>query len=309
MEDIIKTAGLAPGETAAEDLEAINRLARRRLEAGEVYTFALRLCDNQVDRDYECFTGEALERLGELFVGKSGIFDHSWSARGQTARIYRTEGVEEPENPAESGERGRYLKGYAYMLRSEETAGLIREIEGGIKKEVSVGCSVARRSCSICGCADGSCGHQPGRRYDGRLCFTRLEEPVDAYEWSFVAVPAQRQAGVLRKSMAGGAGGLREILEKSGLGECLPQLERLEREAETGRAYLKALRDEVVRLAGLAEEDLDCGIFREIAGRLNQRELTELRRIYSRRAERKLAGGPQLGPQSRETAGEEAFLV
>ena len=59
----------------------------------------------------------------------------------------------------------------------------------------------------------------------------------------------------------------------------------------------------------LTEEDLDCGIFREIAGRLNQRELTELRRIYSRRAERKLAGGPQLGPQSRETAGEEAFLV
>ena len=60
-----------------------------------VYTFSLRLCDNEVDRDLERFAAEALETLGELFVGKSGIFDHQWTAEGQTARIYRTEMVRE----------------------------------------------------------------------------------------------------------------------------------------------------------------------------------------------------------------------
>ncbi len=46
------------------------------------------LCDNQVDRDFECFTKAALEKLKELFLGKTGIFDHSMRSGGQTARIY-----------------------------------------------------------------------------------------------------------------------------------------------------------------------------------------------------------------------------
>ena len=309
MTDVVKTMGAALGTAAEADLEAINRLTKTRLTAEEVYTFAIRLCDNLVDRDFERFTTAALERLGELFVGKSGIFDHNWSAQGQTARIYRTELVREPEAAAETGEGACYLKGYAYMLRSEKNAALIQEIDGGIKKEVSVGCSVAKRSCSICGCTDGSCGHQPGRRYDGKLCFLNLEEPTDAYEWSFVAVPAQRQAGVLRKSVSGAPASLREAVEKAGGGSLLGQLDRLEREAELGRGYLEALRQEVVRLAGLAEEDLDCGIFKGIAQRMDQRELLELRRIYRRRVDRKLAGGPQLGQRRKETAGEDAFLV
>ena len=69
------------------ELEAVNRFAKTPLAAEQVYTFSLRLCDNEVDRDFERFDAAALERLGELFVGKSGVFDHQWSARGQTARI------------------------------------------------------------------------------------------------------------------------------------------------------------------------------------------------------------------------------
>ena len=73
-----------------EDLAQINRFARSELTEEQVYIFSVRLCDNEVDRDFERFDGDALAKLGELFVGKSGIFDHQWSAQGQTARIYRT---------------------------------------------------------------------------------------------------------------------------------------------------------------------------------------------------------------------------
>lgn len=66
----------------AEQLEQINRFARRELKAEEVYSFSVRLCDNEVDRDGERFPRRTLEELAELFVGKSGLFDHSWSARG-----------------------------------------------------------------------------------------------------------------------------------------------------------------------------------------------------------------------------------
>ena len=88
----------------------------------------------------------------------------------------------------------------AYMVRTESNRDLILEIEAGIKKEVSVGCSVRESVCSICGANRTlcDCGHHKGETYDGRLCYTILRDAQDAYEWSFVAVPAQRQAGVIK---------------------------------------------------------------------------------------------------------------
>ena len=59
-----------------EELDQINRFSKAELTADQVYTFSVRLCDNEVDRDFERFGTEDLERLGELFLGKSGIFDH-----------------------------------------------------------------------------------------------------------------------------------------------------------------------------------------------------------------------------------------
>ena len=46
MDVIVKSA--VPGP---DDLSLINAMARRELGADEVYTFALRLCDNEIDRD------------------------------------------------------------------------------------------------------------------------------------------------------------------------------------------------------------------------------------------------------------------
>ena len=155
-----ETAALAGGE----DLALINRFAKTPLTADQVYTFSIRLCDNEVDRDFERFDPAALEALSQLFVGKSGIFDHQWSTQGQTARIYRTEVVREAAVTTAAGDAYCWLKGWAYLLRTEKNADLIAEIEGGIKKEVSVGCSVARSICSVCGAEGGGCD-QIGRAH------------------------------------------------------------------------------------------------------------------------------------------------
>ena len=176
-----------------EELDQINRFSKAELTADQVYTFSVRLCDNEVDRDFERFGTEDLDRLGELFLGKSGIFDHQWSAKGQTARIYRTDVVREPGTVTAAGDEYRWLKGWAYLMRTEKNQELITEIEGGIKKEVSVGCSMGRSVCSVCGAENGACGHVKGQMYGEKLCFMELKDPKDAYEWSFVAVPAQPQ--------------------------------------------------------------------------------------------------------------------
>ena len=121
-----------------EELKEINRFAKGELTEDQVYAFHVRLCDNEVDRDFERFDTAALETLGELFLGKSGVFDHQWSARNQTARIYRTEVVRDRARVTAAGDPYCWLKGWAYLLRTEKNADLIAEIEGGIKKEVSV---------------------------------------------------------------------------------------------------------------------------------------------------------------------------
>ena len=57
----------------------------------------------------------------------------------------------------------------------------------------------ARRVCSVCGASEGTCSHVKGQIYGEQLCFLELQDPTDAYEWSFVAVPAQRNAGVVKR--------------------------------------------------------------------------------------------------------------
>ena len=272
------------------ELAAINALGNTSLTAEEVYPFGVRLCDNQTDRDLEYFARADLEQLAELFVGKTGIFDHSWSAKDQRARIYRTELVEEPGVVTEAGEPGCYLKGYAYMLRTAENAGLIAEIEGGIKKEVSVSCAVRRQVCSICGHDihdRGQCSHGKGQVYGEKRCIVRLAEPTDAFEWSFVAVPAQPRAWVVKGFQPGTT--LRQALaawDRDGVWQA--ELDQLEKEAAAGRRHLEDLRRETVRLGLLAEPALGEATLQGIAGKLNQEELEALQACYARRLEGQL---------------------
>ena len=304
--DILKEANVGGGSrVSAEDLELINALSRKELAAEEVYTFQLRLCDNEIDREWERFPRKTLEELAPLFVGKSGIFDHNWSAAGQAARIYKTE-VAEEEGLTRAGDRSCYLKGWAYMLRTEENAALIAQIEGGIKKEVSVGCAVEREVCSVCGEELGSCRHEKGRSYSSKLCWGELTGARDAYEWSFVAVPAQRRAGVIKAMEPG----LREL--SKGSGRAREELAGLEKEAALGRRYLSALRSEVVRLAAMSQPEAEVGLLRSIAGKLTEDELKALKELFARKDRERWQGGAQLtypGTGTAESREDGAFLV
>ena len=286
-----------------EELDQINRFSKAELTADQVYTFSVRLCDNEVDLDFERFGTEDLDRLGELFLGKSGIFDHQWSAKGQMARIYRTEVVREPGTVTAAGDEYRWLKGWAYLMRTEKNQELITEIEGGIKKEVSVGCSMGRSVCSVCGAENGACGHVKCQMYGEKLCFMELKDPKDAYEWSFVAVPAQPRAGVVKGFRE--AGTLEQLLSSLDQeGPWREELKALRRQAEMGRRYLDGLRQETVRLGLLAEEGLGGETLRAIADRLEEPELERLRACYARRLEEKLPMPVQLRYDGGETGPE-----
>lgn len=200
MEQILKAARLEKAELNEEELALINQQTLRPLGAGEVFTFRLAACDNQVDRDFERFTEATLEELAKKYVGRPVLRDHNWSAAAQTARVYA--GSVEPGD--EEGVRRLVLR--CYMPRSEQTAPTIAAIESGILRECSVGLAVKRALCSICGAnqRETLCKHIQGREYDGQVCHMDLDGAADAYEVSMVAVPAQPAAGVIKSKRYGG---------------------------------------------------------------------------------------------------------
>ena len=228
------------GQPSAVQLDRINALAKTRLNPEQVYVFSLRLCDDGVDRDFERFDTEALPGLAQLFIGKTGIVDHRWSAENQIARIFDTQVVRENGMS--------YIKAWAYTRRGGGNEEFIADIEAGIKKEVSVGCAMGSCICSICGAEYGTCGHCKGESYDGQLCCGILREPVDAYEFSFVAVPAQRDAGVIKGIGSGKS--LKELADQFG---AQAEYRALYKDAQLGKQYRRELEDAVVRL-GLALE-------------------------------------------------------
>lgn len=196
-----KAASLAAQEVTEDELKAINKLAPVALTADEVFTFKAVLCDNEVDRVFDQFTQKALQDMQKLYLGKTVIKDHRRSVDGQVARIYKTELVQGTKT-LKSGELYTQLVAHCYMVRTASNADLIAEIKGGIKKEGSVGFSPASSICSICGTdnAKNYCRHFPGRTYDKEggqeVCTFKIAGVKDAYEFSLVAVPAQRAAGI-----------------------------------------------------------------------------------------------------------------
>ena len=282
MEVKKEASAAAVGVPNAQQLEKINALAKGTLTAEQVYVFALRLCDDQVDRDQERFDTQALPELARLFLGKTGILDHKWSSDSQVARIFATEVVKE--------EAVSYVKAWAYIRRGGAADEVIADIEAGIKKEVSVGCSMGRSVCSICGGDYGTCGHQKGEVYDGQLCCVILKEPMDAYEFSFVAVPAQREAGVL-KGFENRKPCLKELAAEFG---AQAEYRILWKQAELGRQYEKELQDQVVRLSLSLNLGVEEPVLRGMVQKAAPEDLLKLRDALEKRLAQWLPVQPQL---------------
>lgn len=269
-----------------EDLAKIQQFSRRELLPEEIYVFNVDLCNNDVDRDYEKFSVETLKQMAELFVGKTGIFDHSMKSADQTARIFDAFVEKVNGKKTADGEDFYSLKAKAYMLNNEQNRSLIDSIDAGIKKEVSVSCSVDKAYCSICHTDKkrAACEHRKGKMYGDRLCFNILTDATDAYEFSFVAVPAQREAGVTKSFSVKEEAEMQDIvkmisqgdeitLSKSQTNELYSYIEGLKQEAELGEAYKKKLIKQVVDLFKSAFPKMEEALVVSVASVMTSKEL------------------------------------
>ena len=204
------------------------------------------------------------------------------------------------------------------MPKSDKNKDIILEIDSGIKKEVSVGCMVSSKICSICGkdIAKESCAHVKGRRYrkDGvsKICHVILENPTDAYEWSFVAVPAQREAGVIKAfipTQNGGDTKVEDIIKSLNSGESVTLskhqshklfglIESLREKAEIGNFYKEELKNEVIKLSAAVQPEVSLNLMKSVAEKLSIHELKSFRDSFKSRLSQIIPSKPQLSAET-----------
>ena len=299
------------GSATAEELELINTYTRRTLTAEEVYVFTVVLCDNDVDRDGERFTVESLFALEKLFVGKTGIFDHDPSAKNQTARIISCKVENVASRTTATGDEYFCLKARAYLPRTEGNSELIAALDSGIVKEVSVGCAVGKILCSVCGEDIGMCPHRKGETYGGKLCCGELTEPYDAYEWSFVAVPAQKNAGVT-KTAYGKEIDMEGIMKKLSRGQSatfsdrdckklLEYIDSLKQSAKDGVYYRDSLTSEVLRLSAAVQPGISRETMESVTKGMTVAQLKEFKTAFEKQRAELIPVAPQLYTEKKST--------
>lgn len=301
------------------DLKKINQYSRRELTIDEIYIFNVTLCSNDVDRDFEKFSVKALNEMAPLFLGKTCIEDHSMKSSDQKARIFETYVEKQSGCFTADGEQLYCLKGRAYMLDNDENKQLIDEIDAGIKKEVSVSCSMGSSTCSICGKDRKTqrCEHINGREYGGRLCYTVLSDARDAYELSFVAVPAQRDAGVTKSFKAKEKTDMQDIIKKirnsdgdvtitkSQAIELSSYIDDLKEEARLGEEYKKQLAKDVIKLFALNFPQMDTSVISSVASVMTARELISFK--TGLKSSEKAAPQPQLISNTEKADKKDAY--
>ena len=300
-----------------DDLALINTFAVKPLTKEEVFTFNVILCDNEIDRDIERFDIAALEKLKKLFIGKSSIFDHDLKSKHQTARIYDVELYVDNKKTTSFGEKYAYLKAKAYMPITDKNKDLITEINAGIKKEVSINCSIEKKLCSICkkDIRHSPCEHQKGIKYANSICHHILSNPTDAYEWSFVAVPAQRQAGITKsfnerteRKMT-----LENIftvfkscensitLSKAQADDIIDVIHHLEKKAKDGEEYRSTLKNDIIRLSCCAMPSISAQSLEAICKSVSIEELKQIRSDFEKTAG-EFDSTPQLSKKSEQSS-------
>lgn len=292
-------------DVSEDELSLINAYTRRKMNREEVYCFSVILCDNEIDRDFEQFPTQELYKLAELFVGKTGIFDHNPSTKNQCARIYDCRVEVDGTRNNSLGETYACVVAKAYIPRNESTASLIEDIESGIKKEVSIGCSACETLCSICGdnMYNGECVHLKGHIYNGKQCYGKLCGINDAYEWSFVAVPSQRSAGVIKNKNLEGVildsvfkrleGPGEVVLSEQDKTKLKSYIEKLKNACADGEEYRQELKSDVLKLNAL-NGGIDHGVMSSVVERMTIAELKAFKSAYTKREAQ-----PQLGSLSK----------
>jgi hypothetical protein len=153
------------------------------LAAAEFVVFTLDLCHNQIDRHFSRFPEEELETINRMVPGRPLMERHDLRGTLPRGTFFRSalhqDGAKVSVRPD------------VYVLRTNENADFILNIEGGVYRETSIGFSFRMPECSVCQRDLRTCDHVPGRSYGDTPCHYVMRDVLEVIEGSVVPAGSQ----------------------------------------------------------------------------------------------------------------------
>ena len=181
----------ADKDNADGDLPEVNRFALRPLSRSEFAVFTLDLCHDQVDRHFSRFPMEELEKIDRMVPGRPLMERHDLRGTLPRGTFFRS---------TLHRDDGRVsVRPDVYVLRTQDNADFILNIEGGVYRETSIGFSFRMPECSVCGRDLRTCDHIPGRSYGDAACHYVMRDVLEVIEGSVVSSGSQGTGFVARE--------------------------------------------------------------------------------------------------------------
>lgn len=167
MDNAIKQSSFTCSD---EELKLIETVLGKPVKKEDVFIFTMRICDNDIDRDNECFSVSALYQISEMIVGKKGIISNIIvNEKNIIAQIYSAKVCCDYEKRTSIGQDYQYVEAKAFIIISDESKAICKMIQDNEINEVSIGCSV----------------EQHIEVHNVNKVYIELRNVTDVYEWSF----------------------------------------------------------------------------------------------------------------------------
>ena len=180
----------------AEDgvVDAVNQFSLRPLAREEFAVFSLDLCNNRIDKHFSRFPEEELEKINGMTPGRPLMERHDLRGTLPRGTFFRSDLARDEAMVS--------VRPEVYVLRTQENADFILNIEGGVYRETSIGFSFKMPECSICRKDLRACAHEPGKTYSDQQCHFTMRDVIEVIEGSVVSSGSQgtgfvQQRGVL----------------------------------------------------------------------------------------------------------------
>ena len=179
-------AGADAGPADSEALLAqINTFSLRPLTADEFVVFTMDLCHNQMDHHFSRFPDEELEKINRMVPGRPLMERHDLRGTLPRGTFFRSALYNDEVRARLS------VRPDVYVLRTTDNESFIRNIEGGVYRETSIGFSFRTPECAICGKDLRTCDHVPGRTYGEAVCHYIMRDVIEVIEGSVVPTGSQ----------------------------------------------------------------------------------------------------------------------
>jgi hypothetical protein len=150
------------------------------------------LCNSARDHEFSRFSLGALLEVAELLPGKPVLTGHNYRTLPEgrffnAQRVYRDLGQQKDDS--------YWVRGDFYVPTTPRGNELVDYIDAGVYREVSLGWSCLRATCSLCGNDINDrnmCGHVPGEVYEAGICDYEFGGITKVLEGSLVFAGGQK---------------------------------------------------------------------------------------------------------------------